>query len=150
MLVVMVAATALCGKTSLKSKITGTYRSLALRGDRMAKRGLFLIIVFSAISLLPVILPAQPMGPMRHRGGPYGGYCPGMQWGPYGVRKPVGTTEQAKQVIESYLSGNDQGLQVGNVAEGNSYFEAEILDRGKNVVDRVIVDKRSGRIRSIY
>jgi len=117
----------------------------------MAMRSLFLIIfLFVTLVAVPLISVAQPMGRGMYQGVPYGHYCPGMQWGPYGVRKPVGTTEQAKQVIETYLSDNSQGLKVGNITEKNWYFEAEILDRGKTVIDKVIVDKRSGRIRSIY
>ncbi len=90
------------------------------------------------------------MGRGMHRGGPYGNYCPGRQWGPYGDRKPVRTADQAKEIIVAYLSGNRQGLSAGNVEEKACYFEAEILDKEKAVVDKVIVDKRSGRIRSIY
>ncbi|OPY74287.1 MAG: hypothetical protein A4E64_02374 [Syntrophorhabdus sp. PtaU1.Bin058] len=116
----------------------------------MAMRSLFLIIFLFVTLVVPVISVAQPMGRGMYQGPPYGHYCPGMQWGPYGVRKPVGTIEQAKRVIETYLSGNSRGLTVGNITEKNWYFEAEILDRDKTVIDRVIVDKRSGRIRSIY
>jgi len=66
------------------------------------------------------------------------------------VKKPVATAEQARQVIDTYLADNAQKLTVGDITEKNWYFEAEILDRDKTVIDRVIVDKRSGRIRSIY
>jgi hypothetical protein len=113
------------------------------------------IIIYSVLFLfvalmLPAVSGAQPMGRGMYRGAPYGHYCPGMQWGPYGVRKPVATAEQARQVIEVYLADNGQNLTVGNITEKNWYFEAEILNRDKAVIDRVIVDKRSGRIRSIY
>ena len=66
------------------------------------------------------------------------------------MKKPVATAEQARQVIDTYLADNAQKLTVGDITEKNWYFEAEILDRDKTVIDRVIVDKRSGRIRSIY
>jgi len=113
-------------------------------------RILYLIIFLSVTLILPVVSVAQPMGRGMYQGVPYGHYCPGMQWGPYGVRKPVETADQAKQVIDLYLAGNSQELKVGKIAEKNWYFEAEILDRNKTVIDKVIVDKRSGRIRSIY
>ena len=107
---------------------------------------IFLFLVFS----LPSYSFAQPMGRGMYQGAPYGHYCPGMKWGPYGVRNPVTTAEQAKQVIDLYLAGTGQELTVGNIIEKNWYFEAEILGPNKTVVDKVIVDKRSGRIRSIY
>ncbi len=62
----------------------------------------------------------------------------------------MATAEQARRVIDTYLADNGQKLTVGDISERNWYFEAEILDRDKTVIDRVIVDKRSGRIRSIY
>ena len=109
-----------------------------------------LIFLFIAL-VMPAISQAQPMGRGMYRGAPYGHYCPGMQWGPYGVRKPVTTVDQAKEVIEFYLTcHNDQGLSVGNIEEKKWFFEAEILDKDKKVIDKVIVHKRSGRIRSIY
>lgn len=90
------------------------------------------------------------MGEEMYRGGPYGNFCPGMKWGPYGVRKPVRTVAEAKQIIEIYLSGNTQGAHVGKIQEQELYFEAEILGRKGKLIDRQIVDKRTGRIRSIY
>jgi len=116
----------------------------------MLKRIAYLTVFFLVILTLPVVSVAQPMGRGMYRGSPYGHYCPGMQWGPYGLRKPVSTVEQAKQVIDVYLAETGQKLAAGNITEKNWYFEAEILDRNKTVIDRVIVDKRSGRIRSIY
>jgi hypothetical protein len=111
-----------------------------------------MLIVFLAV---PAVSEAQGMGPQgmggrMHGGGPYGNYCPGMQWGPYGVRKPVKTAGEAKQAIETYLSGNEDGLHVGKIEEKSLYFGAEILDRNNKIIDRLIVDKRTGRMRSIY
>jgi hypothetical protein len=114
------------------------------------KRIVYFIVFLFVVFTLPAVSGAQPMRRGMYRGAPYGHYCPGMQWGPYGVRKPVSTVEQAKQVIDVYLAETGQNLTAGNITEKNWYFEAEILDRNKTVIDRVIVDKRSGRIRSIY
>jgi hypothetical protein len=62
----------------------------------------------------------------------------------------VRTAAEAKQVIETYLAGNTQGARVGKILEKDLYFEAEILGRNDRLIDRQIVDKRTGRIRSIY
>jgi hypothetical protein len=118
-------------------------------------RRLVIILLFIAALAVPAVAHAQPgprgmMGQDMYRQGPYGNYCPGMKWGPYGVRKPVRTVAEARQVLETYLAGNPVGAHVGKIVEKDLYFEAEILGRNDQVIDRQIVDKRTGRIRSIY
>ncbi len=93
---------------------------------------------------------AQPGGPGGYRGMPYGHFCPGMGMGPYGMRKPVRTADEAKQVVERYFSSSGQAVHCGKVEEKDLYFEAEILDHNGTLIDKAIVDKRNGRIRSIY
>jgi hypothetical protein len=41
-------------------------------------------------------------------------------------------------------------MRIGELRERENYFQAEIRDGRGNVIDRVIIDKRTGRIRSIY
>jgi hypothetical protein len=141
--------------------LTGRFRtrfgtSLFLKEIGITMRIFAIIILFMVSLAMPAISPGQTMGPHgmmgqgMYGGGPYGKYCPGMKWGPYGVRKPVKTVAKAKQVIETYLSGNRQGVHVGKIEEKELYFEAEILDRNGKFLDGQIVDKRTGRIRSIY
>lgn len=115
------------------------------------------IIIFLIAALIaPAISHGQAMGQHgmmgqeMYRGGPYGNYCPGMKWGPYGVRKPVRTAAEAKQVIETYISDTAQDARVGKILEKDLYFEAEILGQNNKLIDKEIVDKRTGRIRSIY
>lgn len=66
----------------------------------------------------------------------------------YGAKQPVATAKEARRVLEERFKG--QGVEVGKIEEKELFFEAEILDRRGSVVDKVIVDKRTGRIRSIY
>ncbi len=111
----------------------------------------------------PIISQAQPMGmgpgmrggggmgPGMHGGGPYGSFCPGPRWGrPYGAPRPVSTADDAKQVIQTFFASRGQQITVGKMDERNWYFQAEVLDAKGEVIDRVIVDKRTGRLRSIY
>ena len=77
----------------------------------------------------------------------YNGYCNNQNRGWYGARKSVNSIEQARRDIVEYYAGTD--VTVGRVIEKSGYFEAEILDNGNKLVDRVIIHKRSGRIRSI-
>ncbi len=66
------------------------------------------------------------------------------------MRRLVTTPEEAKQGIERYYEVRRKAVIVGRIAERRWFFLAEILDRDGTVVDEVIIDKRTGRIRSIY
>ncbi len=109
-----------------------------------------LLVVLLIVLMTPVASVAQPGGPGGYQGMPYGHFCPGMGMGPYGMRKPVRTADEAKQVIDKYFSSRGQQLRCGKIDEKNLYFEAEILDGNGTLIDKAIVDKRTGRIRSIY
>jgi hypothetical protein len=77
----------------------------------------------------------------------YGGYCNNQRWGWYGARKSVQSVEEARRDLTEYYA--DSGARVGKIIEKSAYFEAEILDKDKKLMDRVVIHKRSGRIRSI-
>jgi len=79
---------------------------------------------------------------------PYGGYCRGPQSGWYGARNPVKTAEDARNLLQRYYEG--ENMVIDKIRERELYFEADIKDKKDNLLDRVIVDKRTGRIRSIY
>ena len=76
--------------------------------------------------------------------GPYGG----SQGGTYGEKQQVTTKEEARGLLKDYFSKKD--VSIGEIREKQYYFEADILDAKGKVIDKVIVDKRTGRIRSIY
>lgn len=75
---------------------------------------------------------------------PYGG----SRRGAYGEKKEVLTIDDARKILKEYFLKRD--VKIGEINEKEYYFEAEILDRRNNLVDKVIIDKRTGRIRSIY
>ena len=79
----------------------------------------------------------------------YGGYCAKMPGGPYGARHPVNSPEEARALLERYYA-DQKGLTVGRIEERRWGFEAEVLDRNNAVVDRVMVHRHSGRIRSLF
>jgi hypothetical protein len=66
----------------------------------------------------------------------------------YGARQPVNTLHDAQGLLQSYFAG--QEYSVSGVTENRWGFKAEIVDKNGNVIDKVMIDKRSGRIRSIY
>lgn len=66
----------------------------------------------------------------------------------YGEKRPVTTIEEAKKVLSAYFAKKD--VRIGEIREQELFFEAEIRDNNNNLVDKVIIDKRTGRIRSTY
>lgn len=93
---------------------------------------------------------AQPLCPdCPSWRGPYGDYCPGPRHGWYGARKKIMTMREAEAILRVYFS-RFENVRVGNIREKKSFFEAEVKDEKGRLLDIVIVDKRTGRIRSIY
>ncbi len=106
-----------------------------------------------ALSASAVLLLNVPCWAMRARGNvfllagekaPYGI----SEGGDYGEQKRVTSRGQAQKILEEYFAGKN--VKVGGITEKELYFEAEVRDAGGKLVDKVIIDKRSGRIRSIY
>jgi hypothetical protein len=105
------------------------------------------------------------MGPGMMGGG-YGygyGMGPGMMGGYYGsgkdrgfVRqfrstgKPIGVKE-AEAMMKDYLkSSRNPNLKLGKIKDVGGAFEAEILTKKNDLVDRVQIDKATGYIKSAY
>jgi hypothetical protein len=111
-------------------------------------------------------------GPGRGPGSPYGygrgpgmmgrgyyGMGPGMM-GPgyqgYGPQYPQESKplmeRDVRQMVENYIQyTRNPNLKVGKIAEkDNYYFEAEILTKDNSLVDKILVDKQTGWVRSIY
>ncbi len=109
-------------------------------------KNLLLLIIFLTTF---VVLPDSDVQAMNGWGGktPYGDYCP--MWGWYGARKAVRTAEEAKKILQEYFSQYGD-VKIGNIKERKWFFKAEIKDKNNDLIDVVIVDKRTGRIRSIY
>ena len=67
----------------------------------------------------------------------------------YGEKKKIATAGGARTALRKHFS--KKNVLIGDIVEKDLYFEAEIMDaENRSVIDRVIVDKRTGRIRSIY
>jgi hypothetical protein len=79
---------------------------------------------------------------------PYGGYKKGTADIGYGQKRPVTNIEEARKALTEYFAKKD--VKIGEIREQELFFESEIRDKANNLVDKVIVDKRIGRIRSIY
>lgn len=114
------------------------------------KRGI-LIFLLALTSILFLLSPSfsQPFCPdcpMGYGRPPYGAYCPEKGW--YGAKQPVRSPEEAVAILRAYFK--DNGLIIKIVRERRWGFIAEITEADGTLVDIVIVDRRTGRIRSIY
>lgn len=94
------------------------------------------------------------MGPgMMGPGYGYGMMGPGYQgYGPQyqGSQEPL-KEKDVKAMLENYVqSTRNPNLKVGKITEKDHYFEAEILTKDNALVDKILIDKNTGWMRSIY
>ena len=95
--------------------------------------------------------------------GGYGsGMGPGMMGGSgYGMGRGYGPQSQstgksidakeAEAMMKDYLkSTRNPNLKLGKIKDAGKVFEAEILTKNNDLVDRVQIDKATGYIRSVY
>ncbi len=89
------------------------------------------------------------------------GMGPGMMGGYYGygmgrgygrqfpsTGKPMGAKE-AEAIMKDYLkSSRNPNLKLGKIKDAGGAFEAEILTKKNDLVDRILIDKATGDIRS--
>ncbi len=83
----------------------------------------------------------------------YGHYWQSRSFGWYGAKRTVSTTTEARDIIERFFIAHHKGLnmvRVGAVRERTCFFEVEIRNSRGKLIDMVIIDKRTGRIRSIF
>lgn len=79
--------------------------------------------------------------------GPYGAYCPKRHPDKYGAQQPVRTETDARERLLQFFGVNE--VSIANLVERPRHFRADILDKQGKLLDTVIIDRRSGRIRSI-
>ena len=65
-------------------------------------------------------------------------------------REPL-KEKEVKAMIENRLSASrNPNLKVGKIEDKGFYFEAEVTTKDGSLVDKLMVDKETGRMRSIY
>ena len=97
----------------------------------------------SVLMSICILVPAVGAGDRYNRSYPYGESGRG-----YGERKAVSNSQHARKLLKDYYAGRD--VRIGDIRERELFFEADIRGRRGNLVDKVIIDKRTGRIRSMY
>ena len=96
--------------------------------------------------------PGYGMGPGMM--GP--GYGYGQQYGPqYGrqYQQPQNPLDknQAKQQVENYLSSmRNPNLKLGKIEEKGNNYQVNIETKEGSLVDKILVDKNTGWMRSVY
>ena len=113
--------------------------------------------------------PGYGMGPWMMRGGMMGpgmmgrGMGPGMMGPGYGPQygpqyppqyqqpqKPM-EEKDARAILENYLQPmRNPNLKLGKIEDKGNAFEGEILTKDDSLVDRIVVDKYTGWMRSVY
>lgn len=98
-------------------------------------------------------------GGMQGWGGRGYGMGPGMmhedwgrgQYGPYGGQERMEplSKNSARDLAENYVVGNPN-LKIGEVVEEDNAYVASIVTKGGSLVEKLIIDKRSGWMRRAY
>lgn len=69
----------------------------------------------------------------------------------YGQPRETLNEEDAKTRIENMLEySRNPNLKVGKIEDKGDYFEVEITTKDGSLVDKLLVDKDTGRMRSVY
>lgn len=69
--------------------------------------------------------------------------------GPMAKRSSL-TKEQAYDIVANHVNKLNPSLEIGEIKDAGRFFEAEVLSEDKEVVERLGVDKQSGRLMPIY
>jgi hypothetical protein len=92
------------------------------------------------------------MGPRWHHG-PWRegrGYRPPDRREYRELQKPV-HEQDAREILENYLSSSrNPNLKLGEIRDLGHAFEAEIVTKDDSLVDKILVDKRTGSMDSVY
>ncbi|MBW1754420.1 MAG: hypothetical protein JRJ46_15375 [Deltaproteobacteria bacterium] len=111
------------------------------------------IIIISVLSLAVVAVGITPFVMPKNANacgvGAQGGesYVP-QRRSPTGelARRPSLTQEQAFQIVSRHVKRLNPDLNVGQVNDAGSFFEAEIISKENEVIQLMGVDKESGRL----
>jgi len=85
--------------------------------------------------------------------GPGYGSEPSRQFPNGGQQQPQQPIDkaQARSMVENYLqSTGNPNLKLGKLTDDGSSFEADIVTKNNSLVDKILVDKNSGAMRSAY
>ncbi len=76
---------------------------------------------------------------------PYGDYCSRMSH--YGKHKSIIDLKHAEEALKHYYG--EKGLDIDVVSREGRFIKVHVIDKHA-VVDIIIFDRRTGRVRSVY
>lgn len=79
---------------------------------------------------------------------PYGYYRHHWRKTGYGQRTQIKNVEDAIALVREFYAPHN--VQIIPVLESLRFYRMEVLDEKSNIIDVIVVDKLSGRLRSIY
>ena len=101
----------------------------------------------------PGMMGGQGYGMGQGMMGPEYGSEPSRQFpngGQQQLQQPIDKA-QARSMVENYLqSTGNPNLKLGKITDDGSSFEANIVTKDNSMVDKILVDKNSGAMRSAY
>lgn len=76
---------------------------------------------------------------------PYGDYCSRMSH--YGMHKSIIDIKHAEEALKHYYG--EKGLKIKIISREGRFIKVEVSNEN-DVVDTIVFDRRTGRVRSIY
>ena len=105
---------------------------------------LLMFIIFIALSIADSAQAEQQQTKRELTQCPYG-----FSWrSVYGGPREVNTLGEATEIIVHFYT--QKGVIIHRITEYPSFYRAKILNQMGVLIDEVIIDKRTGRIRTIY
>lgn len=103
------------------------------------------LTLFIAVMLLLLPIFGVPLSHAEKPVTPYGDYCD--RCGHYGSCRSLMSNEESEKAMEEYYQ--KKGLRVDIEKARGRFIKARIKENG-TVVDVIIFDRRTGRVRSVY
>jgi hypothetical protein len=79
----------------------------------------------------------------------YGYFIHSDKWGWYGARREVKTPLEAKEILDHIFVRNTN-IKTITIRERAHFFVAEIKNKNDAMIDLILIDKRTGRVRSMF
>lgn len=102
---------------------------------------IYIVLIIAVLTVSSIL----PLHADDSRVTPYGDYC--AECAMYGACRDVLQQDAAVRVMDKYY--RDRGYQVGNILHRGRFIEA-VIYKDDRQVDRVLFDRKTGRLRSIY
>ena len=118
----------------------------------MNKTALLVMIFLASQFAILDLVNAQQAGEEKHleRQAVYGQYWQSERWGWYGAKRIVSTPADAQHILEQFFVHHQRDVRVVRISEKAHFFVAEVINGKGVMVDLILIDKRTGRMRSMY